>query len=401
MTELLQSREKRLEVLKGIIKDLHAGGKPEVLKEKFAKLLQEVNPSEIAELEQQLINEGMPVEEVTRLCDVHVAVFQDALEQQSDPAGVPGHPVHTFLLENDALRSALVDLKEQLIQSEGGDPEQMDWGRLISTLKTLGEVEKHYQRKEYQLFPFLEKHGVSGPTQVMWATHDEIRALFKKAINAGEVHDLKTLIAEGNILINAMEDMFYKEEKILFPMALDTLSEQEWAEIREGGGDFGYTLAAPGEGWQPEGSIVGEAEIEAGGENQIKLDVGVLTGEQLNLLLIHLPVDISYVDEDNRVRYYSQGKERFFPRSPGIIGRMVQNCHPPGSVDVVNKIVAAFKEGSRDTADFWIQMGEKFLSIRFIAIRDEQDRYRGVVEVVQDITELRQLEGERRLLHWE
>lgn len=207
-------------------------GDPGELKERFASLLRDVNPSEIAEMEEQLIKEGMPEEEVKRLCDVHVAVFKDALDQRVEPASMPGHPVHTFRLENDALRQVVAEMEALLSALEG--EKEVEWGKLEWTLKRLQEVENHYLRKELQFFPYLEKHGITGPPKVMWATHDDIRALFKKVHNALTARDKDGVVAEGKLLVEAMSDMFYKEEKILFPMALETLSEREWAEIKEG-----------------------------------------------------------------------------------------------------------------------------------------------------------------------
>lgn len=401
MSELITGREKRMELLKGIIKDLHAGGDPGELKERFASLLRDVNPSEIAEMEEQLIKEGMPEEEVKRLCDVHVAVFKDALEKKVEPESIPGHPVHTFRLENDALRQVVAEMEALLAGLEG--EKEAEWEKMESTLKRLQEVENHYLRKEYQLFPYLEKHGITGPAKVMWATHDDIRGLFKKVHNALVARDKETVLTEGKMLLAAISDMFYKEEKILFPMALETLSEGEWAEIKEGELSIGYALVTPGDEWQPPDPVLEELKKGAGtGEvkDQLKLDTGVLTPEQLNLILTHLPFDIAFVDENNKVRYYSQGKERIFPRSPGIIGRDVQNCHPPASVDVVNRIITAFKEGKKDVADFWLETGGRFIYIRYFAVRDQKGTYRGVLEVVQDVTGIRQLEGERRLLQW-
>jgi len=401
MSELITGKEKRLEILKGIIKDLHAGGDPEELKARFARLLREVHPTEIAEMEQRLIEEGLPEEEVKRLCDVHVAVFKEALDARVEPASIPGHPVHTFRLENDALRQVVAEMEALLAELEGG--KEVEWGKLERTLQSLQEVENHYLRKEYQLFPYLEKHGITGPTKVMWATHDDIRALFKQVQNALAARNRDMVLAEGKRLLEAMSDMFYKEEKILFPMALETLSEREWAEIKDGELSIGYTLVTPGEDWQPSEEVLAELKESTGpgaGKELLKLDTGVLTPEQLNLILTHLPFDITYVDEKDKVRYYSQGKDRIFPRSPGIIGRSVQNCHPPASVHVVNKIVAAFKEGTKDVADFWLETGGRFIYIRYFAVRDQEGKYRGVLEVVQDVTGIRQLEGERRLLQW-
>jgi DUF438 domain-containing protein len=133
----------------------------------------------------------------------------------------------------------------------------------------------------------------------------------------------------------------------------------------------------------------------------LDLDTGALSLELINLVLTHLPVDVSFVDDKDTVRYYSENKHRIFPRSPGVIGRKVQNCHPAKSIDVVDRILKAFRAGTRDTAEFWIETGRKFVHIRYFAVRDAGGRYRGCLEVSQDVTRIRFLAGQKRLLDWE
>jgi DUF438 domain-containing protein len=184
------------------------------------------------------------------------------------------------------------------------------------------------------------------------------------------------------------------------------LSDSEWIQMKNGEADIGYAWVTPDEGW-PEETIKAPEEVPAEPVEVLEemagvlgLDTGRMTLEQINLMLTHLPVDLTFVDENDRVAYYSEG-ERIFPRSPAIIGREVRNCHPPKSVHMVNKILDAFKSGSRDTAEFWIQLGEKFIYIRYFAVRDKKGYYRGTLEVSQDLTEIRKLEGQQRLLDWE
>jgi DUF438 domain-containing protein len=193
--------------------------------------------------------------------------------------------------------------------------------------------------------------------------------------------------------------MIYKEEHILFPMTLETLNDDDWAKVMSGEEEIGYAWIEPEKGWQPT-SAAAQIEVMAGKVGSLNLDTGQLTAEQVNLMLTHLPVDLSFVNENDEVIYYSNTEDRIFPRSPGIIGRKVQNCHPPKSIDMVEKILDEFKAGNKDTADFWIQMRGRFILIRYFALRDSKGAYKGCLEVSQDVTDIRSLQGQKRLLDW-
>lgn len=380
------SPENRQEILKGIIRDLHKGVDIALLKKRFLELIREVSPYEIAQMEQKLIAEGMPEQEVKQLCSVHVEVFKESLEKKTMPGLPAGHPVHTLMLENRFAES-IMDEIECLDDSS----------KLFGLLDRLADIEKHYVRKENQLFPILESKGISGPSKVMWALHDDIRAMRKdvgEKAAAGTIRDI-----EVKAYLHMVRDMIYKEEHILYPMALETLSDEDWMKVMKGEEEIGYAWVEKVEQWKP--SALASAALAEEKIGSMNLDTGQITAEQVNLILTHLPVDISFVNEDDEVAYYSQTKERIFPRSPGIIGRTVQNCHPPKSVDTVEKILQAFKKGDKDSAEFWIQMKGRFLHIRYFAVRDGKGRYRGTLEVSQDVTEIRALEGQRRLLNWD
>jgi hypothetical protein len=207
--------------------------------------------------------------------------------------------------------------------------------------------------------------------------------------------------------VQTIRDMIYKEELILFPASLDMLTQNEWIRVKDGEADIGFAWVVPDKGWP--GEIVEDLE-EAPHEpvkalkdvaGALSLDTGQMTLEQINLMLTHLPVDLTFVDENDRVAYYSEGPERIFPRSSAIIGREVRNCHPPKSVHLVNKILDEFKSRSRDKAEFWIEVGGRFIYIRYFAVRDADGYYRGTLEVSQDLTQIRKLEGQQRLLDWE
>ncbi len=384
----------REEVLKGIIRDLHAGKSMEELKKRFQELIKDVAPSEIAAMEQKLIEEGMPEEEVKRLCDVHVKIFEDSLEKHELPGAPPGHPVHTFMKENREAERIIQDLEKTL-------KEKKDAAVLSTKLAELQIINFHYLRKENQLFPLLEKKGVSGPSSVMWAIHDDIREQFKSVrALVTESPDSRGTEEELNALIKLIVDMIYKEERILFPMALETLSTDEWVKVKKGEEDIGFSWVEPDPGWEP-GDVQKTGYKGSEGVQGLNLQTGTLSLEQIDLMVNHLPVEISFVDENDEVRFYSDSRgERIFPRSPGVIGRKVQNCHPGKSVHMVENILEAFRSGKKDAAEFWITLKGRFIFIRYFAVRDEQGTYKGTLEVTQDITEIRGLQGERRLLDW-
>jgi DUF438 domain-containing protein len=396
--EPLSDPKAREDILKGIIRDLHKGERMEKLKLRFQKLIQDVSPSEIANMEQNLIDEGMPESEVKRLCEVHVAVFKEALEQQKIPDAPPGHPVHTFMKENRASEE-IMDQIEALVSKMGSPPNekiykgcQKDLGELIDRLS---KINIHYLRKENQLFPLLEAHDISGPSQVMWAIHDDIRALVKTAQRSITRAAAQEAVSTIKDLTATIREMTYKEDNILYPMSLNTLTDSDWVKVKDGETEIGFAWIEPEQGWVlPETT----EKVRVSETERFNLDTGSLSKDLINLMLVNLPVDLTLVDEDDRVAYYSKGKERIFPRSPGIIGRKVQRCHPPDSVHAVEKILEAFKNGKRDSAEFWIQLGGKFILIKYFALRDGNGYYKGCLEVSQDVTNIRQLEGEKRLL---
>ncbi|MDY7040119.1 MAG: DUF438 domain-containing protein [Chloroflexota bacterium] len=404
MSEYINNKTKRREILKGLIRDLHEGKTVDEVKQEFAALLRDVGAAEIAEIEQALIAEGLPETEIKRLCDVHVAVFRESLDTQTKPEMTTGHPLHTFRAEN-AAAARILDALQESLQALSVTPGQAQLQQAREQLGELREYERHYLRKENILFPFLERHGFGGPSSVMWAIHDDIRADWKaldELLAAGPGDDptaFQSRLDEiSESLGTAIREMFYKEENILFPTALEKLSADEWGAIRAQELEIGYCYVEPGDQWPPESAVEAAAPAPPPAEGLLQLDTGALTAQEVNQLLKHLPVDVTYVDKDDSVRYFSQTQERIFPRSPAIIGRKVQKCHPPDSVHRVQRILDDFRTGSRNVAEFWIQMQGKFIHIRYFAIRDEKGEYQGTLEVSQDVTHIRALEGERRLL---
>lgn len=407
MSEYINNREYRQKVLKELIGELHNGKGVEEIKPRFEELIEGISPSEISEMEQALIMDGMPVEEIQRLCDVHAAVFKGSIEEihrPQKPEDMPGHPVHTFRLENRQLEKLVNDRIKPHIENFKNEDSHENVNNLIEDFNILWEVDKHYSRKENLLFPFMEKYGITAPPKVMWGVDDEIRnaikeirkLLFSYNGNKDEV------VEKANEAANRVLEMIFKEENILFPMVLDTLAEDEWIKIEQESGEIGYCLTEPKAKWKPARVNVEEKVKDQGdhpsNNGYVKFDAGILSPEEINAMFNTLPVDITFVDKDGSVKYFSQGKERIFARPKTIIGRQVQNCHPPASVHIVEKIIDDLRSGKKEHEDFWIKMGNKYVYIRYFAVRNEKGEYLGTMEVTQDIKPIQDITGEKRLV---
>jgi DUF438 domain-containing protein len=404
MSELLDNSRLRIETLKGIIRKLHGGADPNQLRGEFGDLLAEVGPTEIAAMENSLMADGMPQDEIQRMCDVHAAVLAGAAPHAPVDAP-PGHPVHTFRLENERIREICAEYRSSAKRVAGGTADSAsidDWKRAH---EDLGGVEVHYLRKEYLVFPFLEKAGIAGPPKVMWGVHDEIREKISASNelleSAADIDAEAKVLAHETVIepmLEQVEGMTSKEDRILWPMTLEHLSARDWESIRSQWDEFGKGLARPAGVWLPVVPELPENSVELPADDAVSFPSGHLSLRQLIGLLNTLPMDITFVDAEGKVGFFSEGEDRVFARNRAIIGRRVEDCHPPKSVHIVEQVVDDLMSGRRDVAEFWIQMGDRFVHIRYFAVRDESGEYLGTLEVTQDIAPLRALEGERRLL---
>jgi hypothetical protein len=396
--------------LKGIIQQVNQGGSPEEAKQRLKAMLHEVDHSELVSMEQELLAEGMPVQKLQSVCDLHSQVVRESLVQLPPRPLVPGHPVDTFRRENQALRESVAAMRG-MMGKVAALPDEAPLDALLlgwrQALNDLMDIDKHYQRKEHALFSCLERHGIFGPSKVMWAKDDEVRGLLKELSLAlrqqpAAAADWKTAAARAaERALQAVEEMIFKEEQILLPMALQTLTEEEWGEIWSVSPQYGWCLVEPREGYRPPQAVTPEGTVQVPGGKPIMLPTGNLTLEQLLGIFSSLPVDLTFVDANDRVAYFSEGPDRVFSRSKAIIGRKVQHCHPPRSVEVVDRILDDFRSERQDVAEFWIDFHGRFVHIRYFAVRDAERKYLGTLEVTQDITRIRALEGERRLLQYE
>lgn len=409
MSEIINNREQeitinsnRLTMLKKIFKDLHDGKNVDEVKAHFDAFIGKITIDEISKLGNDFLEEeGIAITEVHRLYAAHMEIFKGAIEEEyqatNRPEDQPGHPVHTFKLENrelDKLVQSKLKVHLEFFEQEDS-PENIY--KLAEDINLLLDIDKHFSRKENLIFPYLEKYGIYGPTNNMWRIDDFIRDAIKDAKQKLTNYDgdKKAVSETMQFIIAEVSGMIYREENILFPMALNHFTEDEWVKIARESDEIGFCLTSPEAEWKPERNKLDEKAIS---EGYIKMETGILSLKQLELLLNHLPVDITFIDQDDVVRYFSHGKERIFARTKAVIGRTVQNCHPPRSVHVVEELLADFKSGKKDTEDFYIKFRDKYVYIRYFAVRDENGEYIGTLEFTQNIDPIQAIEGEKRIL---
>ncbi len=404
--------ENKKRMLKELIKELHAGTSPQEVEERFRKVLEGVSPLEISKIEQELIKEGMPREEIQRLCDVHLTVFKEQLEKQKLET-ISENPINILIEEH----KILLQLLEKLSNIANGVQQAGDASSInqyIFQLKHITadflDAEKHYLREENVLFPILEKHGITEPPTIMWTEHNQLRDKKKQLNNLIENYntisfqDFKKQLSETAKSLNSiLSSHIFKENNILFPTALRVVTEQEWRDARKEFGEIGYCCFTPEHlTATPEAKEAAKQKPEAvrAPEGLLQFETGTLSKDEIEAILNTLPVDVTFVDKEDAVRYFNKPEERIFVRTKAIIGRKVQKCHPQKSVHVVKKIVESFKSGKKDVAEFWIPKGGRLIHIRYLAVRDKDGKYLGTMEVTQDITDIKRIKGEKRLLDW-
>lgn len=388
--------------LKSLIERLHDGEDTELVKVDFKAKFGEIQSSELSAVEDALIADGMPVEEITRLCSIHADVFADnILSQPNAPSERPGHPAFVFKAENQGLTEHIEKKVKPAVAAD-------DTVAFLDALKTLQKVHTHYQRKENIFFPLLEKHGVYGPPKVMWNVDDEIReelkSLYEKVQYDGSPkrHEKDVEIALANVL-----SMVTKENNILIPMLEEHLTHDEWLLAANESAEIGYVFSGGIEGGSPSDAIDWARRHAGSGSepvphkttsSEITLPSGHFTKETLTAMLNSLPIDLTFVGADDKVAFFSETKDRIFPRTRTIIGREVANCHPQKSLHVVETLINQLKSGEKDSETFWIQQGGAFILIRYFAVRDENGKYLGVVETTENIAPFRALEGNKTLM---
>ncbi|MBK7174423.1 MAG: DUF438 domain-containing protein [Bacteroidales bacterium] len=369
------------------------------LYEKYKADIEAVTSSETMQLLDFLLQQ-YPFETVKKNVGKLINIFYKSLKHQKWQMPSEDHFLSYMMQENRAVEKIIAVLRINIKTFLSCSDENRSYNALqiLQDIKDLRAYELHYVKKENILFPYIERTFPQyGCLKLMWSFHDD----YRKSLNDLEriLIDSPTEPAQFNKelgrLFFVVLPVIFREEQIVYPVAYRAIPESAWQDMLVQAHETGWCYINP-----PKKSEFNKTEktIASG---TIDLDTGVLKREQIIQLFENLPVDITFVDEEDTVRYFSGGKHRIFPRSNAIIGRKVQNCHPPESVHIVNQIVEAFRNGSKSEANFWITMKGKFIYIRYIALRSSTGEYKGTIEVSQDVTDIRSLEGERRLLSWE
>lgn len=310
-----------------------------------------------------------------------------------------GHPVSIYLQETELIKKLVGEISETNPVSE--------IQKFYNIFNQLSEIERRFERKENQLFPYLEKRGWNGPSQGMWSFHDNLREQFRLLRKKIANQEYQKVAEDTKFLVSGIYRLLLVEENTLFPNSLELLTEDDWIGARKGEEEIGWMLPEKPAAFPVEQEYIHpskdfiQRDLAFSREETNHYDEGYMTIEQVNLLLKTMPLDLTYVDENDRVIFYNRGEERVFPRSAGIIGREVKFCHPPKSVGTVLRILEEFKKGTKNESSFWINYKGRLIYIRYFAVRDEQKNYKGVIEMSQDITDIKKIEGEKRLLDWD
>lgn len=445
--------DERIEVLKNILLDLHHGAKAEAVQEEFNKHFTGVSAIEISLMEHELMNSdtGVTFEDVMSLCNVHANLFKGAVRDvEVADTDHPGHPVQIFKQENLALRAALMRVGRLLDTYINSDEEMQEEIRkgLKRQLSLVEQFERHYKRKEELMFPIMESYGHDSPPKVMWGVDDQIRELFKEVKTAAEqlpALDIEEVAEKFRLFATEFETMIFKEESILLMILLESFTQDDWLKIAEESDVYGYAIIQPAEKWIPHrhsfseketdnstkvtSEVLARSEQTNDGKFQQVIDTpdgqvtisfepkkkkvennfarqtqqpfghGYLSVEQANLILNHLPMEITFVNKEDIFQYYNDSvpaEEMIFKRTPSQVGRNVELCHPPRFLEKVRQIFKILREGKRDKFEMWFKSESrgKFVHVTYVAVHDEAGEFQGVLEYVQDIQPFREIDGD-------
>ncbi len=392
--------EKRINDLIAFSRGMIKGWNGKALMEQYKEAIDSITPYDMIELENRQMKMGVSIYAIKKSIGKVLNAFYSALSKYEWEKPVEGTFLYYLMLENRALETKLNAIKQILkkYHLEESFTYPMLRSKLIPLFLEILDFDNHYIKKENILFPFIEKHWEnSNPIKVMWSLHDDIRDSLKEIIlileNPGSIWD-KLNIEVGKFFFLTF-GMIIKEEHIVYPVASETIPAGDWQKMHLQSFEMPFTyIETP---IKPEIIIKDKSWQE---ECFFKTESGDVSLNQLELIFGSLPVDITMIDEKDRVVFFSESENRIFPRSPAIIGRDVQNCHPPESLHIVNEIISAFKEGTKEKAEFWFKHKERLIFTTYHALHDKSGEYKGILEVSQDISRFKDLEGERRLLNW-
>lgn len=401
----------RVEQIKTYLERLSAGEELEKVRADFIKEFEAVDPAEIMQAEQKLLQGGTPLAMVQKLCDVHAALFRGNTSEEKIASaekavaasvkekklaataaliGITGHPLQTFTLENEVLENVIRECRKEVEKTE------MISQELFGKLR---EVAIHYAKKGDLLYPHLKvKYGISGPSDVMWTTDDEIRdeladlakrwpfAKKNVGLHSEKLTDKETKWMECFIAaLQCVEDMIYKESNIFFPNCALNFTEEEWFGIYRDSKDYPVCFGVENATWEAAEKYLHTENCSKDVRNgEIIMPGGHLTVAQLTAMLNTIPMEITFVDADNINRFFNEGPKDF--KRPGMaIDREVFSCHPPKVEQQVRRIIGEFRNGTLDKVPIWMEKNGKTMLVTYMAVRDAQGTYLGTMELVQDM----------------
>ena len=423
------SQEEKVRALKEMLKAIHSGASPNELKSRFREILASVSPLEILLVEQELVREGVPVNEILKLCDLHVELYREYLASR-ELLGVPrGHPLDLLLRENEWIlkQAEALGVYARALSGSSSVEELKQYTRSIHLI--LGELRKirlHYRKVQMLIFPYLERRGIIAVPRVLWGREDQIIVKLRQVSSdlekqADAVDRVKAMEIASRLLelSNEIADLVFRENKILYPATLALLSEGEWAAIAEIADEMGYIVEAGEREWKPTAKPVYPYELDAKvtreqleklppefktviekngiqaetyhirREGDIELETGFLTPAEIEGIFRSLPLELTYADASDHVRFFSESEiSGGFVRTKTVLGRRIPFCHPPRLENYVMINVEAVKKGQFKYREFWTRMGDRIIRVLVAPVKSREGRLLGVLEIVEDLTEV-------------
>lgn len=406
MSELINNSKDKLQHLVDYAIGILDGEGGAELYRKYESILKEVTPRDVITVVDELVKTNEEMDDIKRTTNKILNIFYKTIESFGRFKPEQGSFIYYLMEENREMDKRMKSFRANIKKVFGEKDTKAELikrrDEIRAELHDLLEYEKHYVKKENILFPYIEKYFPDYRcVSVMWSMHDDARESIKTLLDNLDREEPLVNVFNMNIgkLYYSVLPVIFREEYILYPIAARAIKPEDWDEMLVQSQEEGFAFIETPD--INSAKSAKEKENEKQNSNLVDLGTGVLSADEIIRIFNHLPVDITFVDENDEVKYFSTPKDRIFGRSKAIIGRKVQNCHPHESVHIVNEIVDSFKSGRKDVESFWISFKDKFLLIQYFAVRDEQGNYKGVIEVSQDVSDIRKLEGEKRLLDME
>lgn len=421
-------RSKSIEVIKNLLKSIREGADISRLKEKFREVLKHVSPFEIPLIEQQLIREGVSINEILRLCDLHVELFREFLESKELGDVPKGHPLYLLMRENDLIlknAEALSLYANTILDAKSPSDIKSSIDSLKKVLIELGKIRIHYRKIQMLIFPYLERRGIDAVPRVLWGREDRVITMIRdlmrelSSLESSDTGKARKIAEKTLELSREITELVFRENKILYPTVWILLSEGEWAAIHEMGKEIGY-LVEYEEEWVPKAKPVYPYEVsdasisreqlerlpkelrtivsnrgikpdtyKIAGKEDLDLGTGFLNIDEIKTIFSSLPLELTFANKDDRVKFYTNSKlVHGFTRTKTIIGRKVEYCHPPRLEPLVKKVIKELRETGKLYREFWTRLDNRIIRVLIVAVRNEKGEYLGSLEIVEDLTEV-------------